>query len=44
MQQPPISYDYGNDHRHPRASQRTKTLGVVAGIAGIAMIVSAIAD
>lgn len=37
-----------NNHRLPRpdcrSSQRTKTLAAVAGIAGVAMLISAIAD
>jgi hypothetical protein len=40
MQPPVVSYA----QPHHRTSQRTKTLGVVAGLAGIAMIFSAIAD
>lgn len=42
-------YDCRRDnHRFPRpdcrSSQRTKTLAAVAGIAGVAMLISAIAD
>lgn len=42
-------YDYRrDDHRPPKpachSSQRTKTLAAVAGIAGVAMLISAIAD
>ncbi len=36
--------DYNDIHKHPRTSQRTRTIGAVAGIAGIAMIISAIVD
>lgn len=41
-------YDYHNDcHRHKyynRTSQRTRTLAAVTGIAGVAMLISAIVD
>lgn len=41
-------YDYHNDiHRHKdyyRTSQRTKTLAAVAGVAGLATLISVIAD
>ncbi len=41
-------YDYHNDiHRHRkvcRTSQRTKTLAAVAGVAGLAMFISAVVD
>lgn len=41
-------YDYHNDiHRqkiHCRTSNRTKSLAAIAGVAGVAMLISAIAD
>jgi hypothetical protein len=38
-----VQYDAPHHNMH-RTSQRTKTLGVVAGIAGVAMLISAITD
>ena len=36
--------DHHNRHHYTRTSERTRTIGAVAGIAGIAMIISAIVD
>lgn len=36
--------DHHKRHHYTRTSERTRTIGAVAGIAGIAMIISAIVD
>lgn len=37
-------YDYNRHYKPCKTSQRTKTIAAVAGVAGVAMIISALVD